>query len=419
MNNIYSISNLVNYLKLSIDNDQQLKNISIQGEISNISYASSGHIYFNLKDTRAKISCVFFKFNQKNVQTRFKDGDLVIVQGDVSVYEVGGNFQFYVKNINLSGIGELFLKFEILKNKLAGLGMFDLEYKKAKPEFPMNIAVIVGKDSAAESDIRSCFLRRWPLAKVDYYYALVQGNNSAKDICKHLENIDQKGYDAIILARGGGSIEDLWSFNDENLAYCIYKLNTFIITGIGHQQDFTIADFVADLRAATPTAAVELLSPDYTELINDIKVMRSRLKSMLLTCFNKQNNKLLNYKNFLNQYKVYLKTLNFNLNIYTTKQKNIILNLLNKNINDSKNKKKMLKVLINKNIQRFKNLNSRYKKLLEILNPLNTLKRGYAIIYSEDRVITSVGSVVKNDSLKLKLSDGEIEVVVKEIINGN
>lgn len=415
MNDIYSISNLINYLKLKIDTDINLKKIKVQGEISNLSYASSGHIYFSLKDNRAKVSCVYFRFNQKKDNHTFKNGDMVIVNGDVSVYEGSGNFQLYIKNIELSGKGNLYLEFELLKNKLFKEGLFDVKYKKNKPEYPLKIAVLVGKDSAAESDIRSCFKRRWPIAEVDYYYVLVQGDNSSKNICEKLIEVDEKKYDAIILSRGGGSIEDLWSFNDINLAYCIFNLKTFIITGIGHEQDFTIADFVADTRASTPTAAVELLTPDIESLLLDLKNLKSKIKSSLIIKFNDYKLKYFNCQKILDTHKNYLYTFKNKIKELNYVRCKNINNLINNYKRKVDTNRKILYILLNKKINFYKSKNQYYFELLKTSNPLHILEKGFVIAYSNNEILKSVKQIKPNSNVKIKLKDGELDLIVKEV----
>lgn len=416
---IYSISSLVRYLKRVFDNDSNVKDIYVQAEISNITYASSGHIYFSLKDANTKLSCVFFKFNQKNINYRFQDGDSVVVRGGVSVYENSGTIQFYVKEMSLAGVGDLYRQFEQLKIRLQQLGLFDNLHKKVKPNFPMRIAVLVGKDSAAESDIRSCFARRWPLASVDYHYVLVQGKESAQDIIHKLQEVDCMQYEAIILARGGGSIEDLWSFNGELLAHQIFSLNTFIITGIGHQQDFTIADFVADLRAPTPTAAVELLTPDCDELLESLQLLRSHLKSRFNSLYNSYNLKLQRYQNRLLFFQQ--KCLSFQSQLQDLKARNnqAFLGILNKKANNLTLMEHSITSAYQKRFTQAENLLKRYKVLLEAYNPLDTLKRGYSITYKNGNLMKTVQDIQVNDILSIKLCDGTVDVQVKEINDGD
>ena len=265
-----SVSALLRYLIDKLDGDGQLQNIVVNGEISNFHRHQSGHLYFSLKDESAAISCVMFRYAAASLNFMPANGDAVVVKGNISIFMASGQLQLYVTQMRMDGIGALFLRYENLKKALSAQGLFNDEHKKAKPLYPLNIAVLVGDKSAAMSDIKINFAARWPLCSVDYYPVLVQGNEAAKDIIATLSIVDSKGYDAIILARGGGSFEDLFCFNDEELAYAIYNLQTFIITGIGHEQDFTIADFVSDMRAPTPTGAVVMLTPNISDVLKSI-----------------------------------------------------------------------------------------------------------------------------------------------------
>ncbi|MBP5279697.1 MAG: exodeoxyribonuclease VII large subunit, partial [Erysipelotrichaceae bacterium] len=256
-----TVSSLLRYLKTRLDNDTNIQKIYVVGEISNYHRHFSGHLYFTLKDEKAAINCVMFKSAAALLNFEPKTGDKVIVYANTSIFEASGQLQLYVLKMNPQGLGDLYARYEALKKKLSEEGKFDDDHKiELEKTYLEKVAVLVGDKSAAMSDIKICFKRRWPLCKVDYYPVLVQGPDAPKDIIPKLKQVDELGYDAIILARGGGSFEDLFCFNDEQLVNTIYDLKTFIVTGIGHEQDFSLADFVADLRAATPTAAVELIT---------------------------------------------------------------------------------------------------------------------------------------------------------------
>ena len=269
------VSKLVRYLKNKLDGDANLSNVSIFGELSNFHSHNSGHLYFTVKDEKAALSCVMFSSSARRLNFKPKNGDKVELTGSVSLFETTGAMQLYVSSMRLQGLGDLYAQYERLKAKLYEEGYFSAEHKKAKPNlYPNKVAVLCGDASAAMSDIKICFARRWPLANVDYYPVLVQGLDAPENIINTLLKVDEMGYEYIILARGGGSFEDLFCFNDERLVKTIYSLKTFTVTGIGHEQDFTLSDFVADLRAATPTAAVELITPDIKkveELLSEYK----------------------------------------------------------------------------------------------------------------------------------------------------
>lgn len=274
---IVKVSQLVRYLKSKLDSDSAIQRILVQGEISNFKAQRSGHWYFSLKDETARISCVMFATYTARMKFLPKDGDKVIVQADISVYEAAGQMQMYVTAMKPDGLGDLFLQYEELKKKLSAEGLFEESHKKPIPKYPMRICLVTGNATAARKDVLSTLARRWPVASITEYPVLVQGDEAAGQIASALLSADAMDYDVILLVRGGGSIEDLWAFNDEALAHVIYQLKTPIITGVGHETDFTIADFVSDLRAPTPTGAAERCSPDILEVQAALLKYRQRL----------------------------------------------------------------------------------------------------------------------------------------------
>lgn len=386
-----SVTALVRYLKNKLDSDNNLQRVLVSGELSNFHRHSSGHLYFTLKDKNSAINCVMFKSSASSLKFEPKTGDKVIVQANTSIFETTGQLQLYVLKMSLDGLGDLYAQYEALKSKLKENGIFDEENKIELPKtYLENVAVLVGDNSAAMSDIKTTFARRWPLCNVDYYPVLVQGNDAPKQIIEKLIEVDKKNYDAIILARGGGSFEDLFCFNDEKLIMCIYKLKTFIITGVGHEQDFTLVDFVADQRAATPTASVELITPNITDVIIEINDYENEIKDNLnkLVDNNKMKidfylQKLLNYQNKLDRIK-----LDVDNDLYK------IISIIKQKIEENKLTLK------------------RYSTLLEAYNTENTLKRGYSIVIQDDHVITKKNKL-KNKEFGIRFIDGTIKA--KEI----
>lgn len=415
MNKI-SVSTLVFYLKNKLDSDANLSSVKVSGELSNFHHHSSGHLYFTLKDDKAQISCVMFKSKALSLKFNPKNGDKVLISGSVSLFEVSGQLQIYVNSMNLDGIGDLYQRYEELKNKLFNEGYFNDNHKKAIPsKYPENIAVIVGENSAAMSDIKIQFKNRWPLCNVDYYPCLVQGNDASKDIISKLKEVDQKEYEIIILARGGGSFEDLFCFNDEELIKTIYNLKTFIVSGIGHQQDFTLTDYVVDLRAPTPTATVEYVTPSINDVLDEINENKVYLLDAL-------KDKVNDYKKTLELYTKNKYLVNPNLLIDKVKLKLDYYDLclanyahkvdtLNNNINicvDNLNDK--LK-------NRLKEKNNEIDKISLLLKSYsvdNTLKRGYSIVYKDDKLIRNKKDLRNNDKLKIRMNDGYVDAVVKE-----
>ena len=406
-----TVSSLLRYLKTKIDNDDNLHGVYVVGEISNYTRQSSGHLYFTLKDEYAAIRCVMFRSAASSLNFEPKTGDKVIVYANTSIYETRGDLQLFVLKMNLDGSGDLYAKYEALKKKLSEEGKFSENHKKPLEKYYLDrVAVLVGDNSAAMSDIKICFKRRWPLCKADYYPVLVQGNDAPADIISRLKQVDNLGYDAIILARGGGSFEDLFCFNDENLVNCIYDLNTFIVTGVGHEQDFTLVDFVSDLRAATPTAAVELITPD----INDVYEMLYDYEYSL----NDSLNNLLSRKQMDFDF-IYRRLLNYR-NTFTNISSQIdnTINMLNRNIryristyndyiaNDTNRMNVSLNHRLNEKQLVFKRLNT----LLEAYSAENVLKRGYTLVYQDGKLIKTKEKL-KDDTFEVKFIDGTIEAI--------
>ena len=382
-----SVTALVRYLKNKLDSDNNLQRVLVSGEISNFHRHGSGHLYFTLKDETSAISCVMFKSSAASLKFEPKTGDKVILQANTSIFETTGQLQLYVLKMNLDGLGDLYAQYEALKQKLEENGIFDEDHKQELTKtYIDNVAVLVGDNSAAMSDIKTTFARRWPLCNVDYYPVLVQGSDAPKQIISKLLEVDSEGYDAIILARGGGSFEDLFCFNDEKLVMCIYKLKTFIITGVGHEQDFTLVDFVADQRAATPTASVELITPNIIDVINEIDEYEEYIKNSLYKLVDNNKMKVDYYLQKLLKYQGKLESIKLNIDSEIEKIKNLLALKLEKN-------KLNLK---------------RYSTLLEAYNTDNTLKRGYAIVIQDDHVVASKKKL-KKDDFNIKFIDGTIK----------
>lgn len=278
MNKVFSVAQINAYIKRIFQSDYALNRIYIKGEVSNCKYHSSGHIYFSLKDDKSQISCVMFA-NQRisGLDFEMENGQTVIVSGSISVFERNGTYQLYANEISLDGIGRLYVEFEKLKEKLYREGLFDHEKKKPIPQNPKTIGIVTAKTGAAIHDIMSVAKRRNPYIQLVLYPAQVQGDGAAETIVRGIETLDRYGVDTIIIGRGGGSIEDLWAFNEEKVARAIYAAKTPIISGTGHEVDTTIADYAADLRAATPTAACELAVPDLRETLDAIDARKRSL----------------------------------------------------------------------------------------------------------------------------------------------
>ena len=441
MNRALSVSVLVRYLKDLLDQDRNIQNILVEGEISNFRRSQSGHLYFTLKDERAAVSCIMYRYAAQRLLFRPKDGDQVLLKGSVSLYEDSGSLQLYVQQMRPNGLGDLFLRYEKLRAELAEKGLFAQEHKQQRPSYPMNIAVLTGEKSAAMSDIRTCFARRWPLAKVDYYPIPVQGKQAPAEIVAQLKAVDPLGYDTIILARGGGSFEDLFCFNDEELAYTIYHLQTFLISGIGHEQDFTIADFTADLRAPTPTAAVELLTPNITDELQKVRKLQKEAENSLRTRLFRQEERLehLLQNKALSDGKSLLRAPRQRIEFLQGKLYNVSrreaarsqqirwqLSQMETALHNRKRQsEQQLSVLTKRQdsslqhlLQQEKQLLKRYEALVSAYSREKIFSRGYALVYEEGKLIKSTEQVAEGALLDICFADGKLKAAVQEVFHG-
>lgn len=390
-----TVTALNKYIKNIVDNDEFLGMVYIRGEISNFKNHYTGHLYFTLKDETSLIKCVMFKTYTSNLNFTPKDGMSVVILGSVSVFERDGVYQIYVKGMEMDGVGALYAEYERLKSKLTEEGLFDENEKKKIPMLPKSIGVITSKTGAVIRDIINVTTRRFPNVNIKLYPASVQGKGAAETIVNGLKYFNQaRNVDVIIVARGGGSLEDLWPFNEEITARAIYESNIPVISAVGHETDFTIADFVADLRAPTPSAAGELAVPELNELIWKLGNIRKKMCLLLTQKLELMKNKyysLMNSKVLKNPYDV-LQQKTLTVEKFETE---LISNITIKIKDD---KLKLIKIASS----------------LDALSPLKTLARGYSIIEDENKnVITSVKEIKKDDIVSIVLADGSKEAVVK------
>ena len=415
MNNDYiTVTQLTKYIKFKIDNDAHLSKVYLKGEISNFKAHTRGHFYFTIKDENSRINAVMFSTYAKDVKFDIQDGMKVLVTGKISVYEATGGYQIYVDSIQEDGLGNLYVAFEQLKKKLQEEGLFNEDHKKTIPKIPNKIGIITAPTGAAIKDILSTLKRRWPLAETILFPSLVQGAEAATDIVKNIELSKQYDLDVLIVGRGGGSIEDLWCFNEEIVARAIYNLNTPVISAVGHEIDFTISDFVADLRAPTPTGAAEMAVPDIkdiTKLLSQIEIRLLNSTANIMNINKEALNKLQNAYVLKNPLAIYeIKGQKFD-NLFDR-----LVNSFNNKITNTKNKMELIdNRLINSiNIEMTTDKNDFHKLLskLEVLNPLLTIKRGYSIVRKDDKVISSAKDLKKKDNLELELKDGKVNVEV-------
>ena len=388
---VLTVTALNGYIKKVVDSDFILNNANVKGELSNVKIHTSGHIYFSLKDAFGKVNCVMFKSQASKLKITPRDGMNVIVSGKVSVYEREGAYQIYCDSIEADGEGQLYLAFQNLKEKLEKQGLFDKAHKKNIPSFPQKIGVITSPTGAAIKDIINVATRRNLKVNMLIYPSLVQGVNASEDVVRGIKYFNSlKDVDLIIIARGGGSIEELWAFNEENMAYEIYNSKIPIITGIGHETDFTIADFVSDHRAPTPSAAAEIAVKNLEQLNNEVKSLRELLLRSVEFKLTKEYNKV----NLLNKTLKINNPLNYIVNQY------IHIDNLKENLSYKLNAKVSLE----------KQKLSKFNALLHAHNPLNVLNKGYAILQSDENLVVSEISSLKNiNKVKITLKDGSAE----------
>ena len=374
-----------------------LRNISVKGEISNCKYHTSGHIYFTIKDAAGTISAIMFAGNRRGLGFTVKEGDKVIVTGSVEVYEKTGSYQLYARQIELDGAGNLYLQFEKLKNELEEMGYFAKEYKIPIPKYARRIGIVTAPTGAAIQDIRNISKRRNPYVELILYPALVQGDGAAQSIVNGIHALEQIGVDIIIVGRGGGSIEDLWAFNEKIVADAIFNCRIPTISAVGHETDWTIADFVADMRAPTPSAAAELAVFDYRLVQDRLYEYNRRMQNSLC-------NKLELSRQKLNSYKLKLD--------YLSPE-----HRLNENRRRLMEYEEKLKLRIDMIIKEKKHMLELYAGRLEACSPVKKLGQGYA--YVEDyngKSLRSVEGVEKNQDITIYLLDGKIKTVVSEVI---
>jgi exodeoxyribonuclease VII large subunit len=413
-----TVSALTKYIKYTMDHDPNLTHVLLKGEVSNFKHHSRGHFYFTLKDDGAQMSAIMFSSHAKNVPFKLEDGLTIIVEGFVSVYLAGGSYSINVTSIQLDGVGELYLKFEQLKEKLSQAGLFDPKHKKPIVPFPGRIGVITSDTGAAIRDIISTIERRYKACEVILFPTLVQGERGKDSIIESIKRANQYGgIDTIILGRGGGSIEDLWCFNEEEVAMAIYESQIPIISAVGHETDFTISDFVSDVRAATPTAAAEIAVPNTRDVILYLDNLKQRMSQKCLNLVNHYHHALGRIENsyvFQNPVRI--------LEQHLFKCDRLMQRLENKSpkaqVTLSLEKLESLnnhlnyryQAIVNREQHRFTHLIDK----LELVNPLNLLTKGYSIAKKEGKSIRSVQDVAIEDRLTLQLTDGALTVEVLE-----
>lgn len=399
MASVYSVSQVNAYIKNLLAQDFALTRVSVKGEVSNCKYHTSGHIYFTLKDSLGAIQAVMFAGKRRGLAFQMKDGQQVVVKGSIEVYERDGRYQLYAGEITLDGAGDLFGRFEALRNQLEEMGMFAPEYKTAIPEFAKTVGIVTAGTGAAIRDIMNISHRRNPYVQLILYPALVQGSNAAPDIVRGIETLDRMNPDVLIVGRGGGSIEDLWAFNEESVARAIFACKTPVISAVGHETDVTIADYVADLRAPTPSAAAELAVFDYSQFEMKLEAGRQMLQRALAR-------RLENVNYRLEQYRLRLRLFDPGRQMNEKRQR--LLDM----------EEQMTRLMEQKLLNRRHKL-ALLSGQLNGLSPLEKISKGFGFVTDRDQKrIESAATVKTGDRILIRLSDGKIltEVIDTETI---
>ena len=396
--NVYSVGQVNAYIKNMFAQDFMMRNICIKGEVSNCKYHTSGHIYFTLKDANGTINAVMFAGNRRGLKFVMKEGDNVIVTGSVEIYERDGKYQLYAREIELDGAGNLYLRFEALKRELEEMGMFAKEYKKPIPKYVRRVGIVTAPTGAAVQDIRNIATRRNPYVQLILYPALVQGEGAVASIVNGIRALDTLGVDVMIVGRGGGSIEDLWAFNEEEVARAIFECRTPVISAVGHETDTTIADYVADMRAPTPSAAAELAVYDY------------RLVAEQLRNYKRQMEQIMGQKNHITRLR--LQQLEAKLHSLSPESK------LRENRMHVARMEQRLEQLMQQIMTDRRHKVALLAERLEGVSPLRKLSSGYAYVTNDvNKAVTTTEEVKEGDVLTVHFLKGKVKAEVTEVVS--
>ncbi|MDD6339061.1 MAG: exodeoxyribonuclease VII large subunit [Butyrivibrio sp.] len=396
MAKIYSVEQINNYIKQMFNTDFVLSQVSVQGEISNCKYHSSGHIYFTIKDNGSVLNAIMFAGNRTGLKFQMKDGMQVVVSGNISVYERDGKYQMYAKRIEQTGMGDLYQRFLELKKELEEMGMFDALYKKPIPKYAAKIGIVTASTGAAIQDIINISTRRNPYVQLVLYPAIVQGEFAVDSICRGINKLEEYGVDTIIVGRGGGSIEDLWAFNDVKVANAIFECSIPVISAVGHETDFTIADFVADMRAPTPSAAAELAVCNIFEILESLADCQSKLNTAM-------RNRIDFSRMTIQQYQKVITNLS-PINMINTRRQYL----------------EQLSMQLNHNMENLLTQRRNYLKTicasLDSLSPLARLCSGYSYVRDiKGKTLNSVENINAGDRLRISVTDGDIWTKVETV----
>lgn len=419
---IITVTALNRYLKYRFDQDENLKDIRLKAEISNYTRHSRGHLYFSLKDENSQIRAVMFAQNAMKLKFEPKEGSKVIIEGYVTVYEPSGQYQVFVTNMSEEGLGDLYQAFEKLKVKLSEAGYFDSVHKKPIPQYPQSVGVITSPTGAAVRDIINIINRRYPIAKIIVYPALVQGEEAKNSLVKMIEKANRDQLcDVLIVGRGGGSIEDLWAFNEEIVAKAIFESKIPIVSAVGHETDTTIADFVSDLRAPTPSGAAEIVVPDQKVLLESLTLSSTKMRHLVdrtITAESRHLNTLLNSYVFLNPARMTEKQTMQLMNLQGRLSQTRPDRLLDK----AKDNLIQFENLLHNNYQTQINfVQNKFVSLtekLELVNPLSIMKKGYTIVKKQGVIQKSIETLAKNDEIEVLMADGYVTATVDSVKKG-
>ena len=436
-----TVKALTKYIKRKYDADPHLRDVYVKGELSNVKIHTNGHIYFSLKDEGAIIKATMFKTHAYKLNFRPENGMQVFIRGDVNVYEAGGIYQLYAQTMEPDGIGGLFVAFNQLKEKLEQEGLFRMDFKQPIPTFPQKVGVITATTGAAIRDIVTTIQRRFPLAEICIYPTLVQGTGATASIVKNIQQANrEEQVDVLIVGRGGGSIEDLWAFNEEPVARAIFESRIPIISAVGHETDTTISDFVADLRAPTPTAAAEMAVPNRADLIQSMLITSSRIQQMMSSRIQYEKSRLQKLANSYplatpeRLYRPFIERLALaDLNLqksadYYVKNKQNELTMLTSRLESRSPKQQILYTerqlqyieqqltrLMQHQLTQHQMTFKNYLQSLELLNPLALMAKGFSVVYSNDKVVKTVESLSKNDDITIQMKDGSASAKIVSI----
>jgi exodeoxyribonuclease VII large subunit len=410
------VHTLNHYIKAQLDSDANLRNVYVKGEISNYRPHPTGHMYFTLKDEFAAVNAVMFSSNAHSLKFKAENGMKVIVRAHVSVYEKTGQYQLYVTAMTLDGIGSLYAQFEALKKKLSAEGLFDEAHKKAIPRYPHNILILSARQGAALQDTLRTIHKRYPIAHVGVLPIPVQGKGAYEQIIKALQFADARIVsDVILLVRGGGSIEDLWNFNEEALCRCIYNMRTPVITGVGHETDFTLVDFVSDHRSPTPTGAAVDATPDIHEMENDVLVRLNRINQIMHQRMVYERERLNRYSQhyiFKNPSLMYENEL-----MRLDQAKNRLHHFGTEFVSDHRHniqtKVTRLNYIMKTTMTKYRNDYAKNVEKLDLVSPLKLLSKGYSIVMKDDEVVESVTSLKKDDAVTIQFKDGKKDAIIQ------